>query len=40
MYKKSFLGYLWSVLNPLGIMLIMSFVFKNLLKIEDVNFAY
>jgi len=29
-YRRSFLGYVWSILNPLLIMLIMSFVFSNL----------
>jgi ABC-type polysaccharide/polyol phosphate export permease len=29
-YKRSFLGVAWTMLNPLGIMLVMSFVFSNL----------
>ena len=29
-YKRSFLGVAWTMLNPLGIMLIMSFVFSHL----------
>lgn len=29
-YRRSFLGYLWSVLNPLLIMMVLSFVFSNL----------
>lgn len=29
-YRRSFLGYIWSILNPLLIMLVMVFVFSNL----------
>jgi ABC-type polysaccharide/polyol phosphate export permease len=29
-YKRSFLGVAWTMLNPLGIMLILSFVFSNI----------
>ena len=29
-YKRSFLGVAWTMLNPLGIMLIISFVFSNI----------
>jgi len=40
-YRRSFLGYLWSVLNPLLIMLIMTMVFSRLFRFEipDVPFA-
>lgn len=31
-YRRSFLGYLWSVLNPLGIMLVMVIVFSNMFR--------
>lgn len=31
-YRNSFLGFLWSLLNPLLMMLIFSFVFTNVLK--------
>ncbi len=31
-YRRSFLGYLWSVLNPLGIMLVMVVVFSNMFR--------
>jgi len=31
-YKRSFLGVAWTMLNPLGTMLIMTFVFSNLFK--------
>ena len=27
-YRRSWLGYIWSVLNPLLIMIVMSFVFS------------
>ncbi|MDO4322946.1 MAG: ABC transporter permease [Lachnospiraceae bacterium] len=30
-YRRSFLGYLWSILNPLLIMIVLSIVFMNLL---------
>ena len=30
-YRRSFLGYLWSILNPLLIMIVLSLVFMNLL---------
>lgn len=33
-YRRSFLGYLWSVLNPLFTMLIMWVVFSNLFRFE------
>ncbi len=29
-YKRSFLGVAWTMLNPLGIMLVLSFVFSNI----------
>jgi len=29
-YKRSFLGVAWTMLSPLGIMLVMSFVFENI----------
>lgn len=31
-YRRSFLGYLWSVLNPLGIMLVMVIVFSRMFR--------
>jgi len=31
-YKRSFLGVVWTMLNPLGMMLIFSFVFSQLFK--------
>lgn len=34
-YKRSVLGVAWTMLNPLGTMLILSFVFSNLFKAEQ-----
>lgn len=33
-YRRSFLGYLWSVLNPLFIMIVMTIVFQNMFARE------
>ena len=33
-YKKSFLGWTWSLLNPLSTVIVYSFVFSFLLKIQ------
>ncbi|SEU15319.1 ABC transporter permease [Paenibacillus sp. NFR01] len=38
-YKRSVLGILWSVLNPLFIMLIITLVFKELFRFNVENFA-
>lgn len=37
-YRRSFLGYLWSVLNPLMIMLVMTVVFSTMFKRNIENF--
>ncbi len=37
-YRRSFLGYLWSILNPLMIMIIMVVVFSNMFKTELINY--
>ena len=37
-YRRSILGYLWSVLNPLFVMLIMVIVFSNIFRSEVENF--
>ena len=37
-YRRSFLGYLWSVLNPLLIMIVMSVVFSTIFKRNIENF--
>ena len=38
-YRRSFLGVLWSVLNPLFTMLVITTVFGQLLKVSVPNFA-
>ena len=38
-YRRSFLGIAWSVLNPLLTMLVLTSVFKVLLKLQIENFA-
>lgn len=37
-YRRSFLGYLWSVLNPLMVMAIMVAVFSNIFRFDIVNY--
>lgn len=37
-YRRSFLGYLWSVLNPLMIMIVMSIVFSTMFNRNIENF--
>lgn len=37
-YRRSFLGYLWSILNPLMIMCIMVLVFSNMFRFDIVNY--
>ncbi|MBQ2753170.1 MAG: ABC transporter permease [Firmicutes bacterium] len=37
-YRRSFLGYLWSILNPLLIMIVMSIVFSTMFKRNIENF--
>lgn len=37
-YRRSFLGYLWSILNPLMIMMIMVAVFSNMFRFDIVNY--
>ena len=38
-YKRSFLGYLWSMLNPLFMMLILAIVFSNIMRVEMKDYA-
>ncbi len=38
-YKNSFLGFLWSLLNPLIIVLVMTFVFRNFVGIQTPNLS-
>ena len=37
-YRRSFLGYLWSILNPLLIMIIMVAVFSNMFRFDIENY--
>ena len=37
-YRRSVLGYLWSVLNPLFVMLIMVIVFSSIFRSDVENF--
>ena len=37
-YRRSFLGYVWSVLNPLLIMIVMTIVFSTMFKRDIENF--
>ena len=37
-YRRSFLGYLWSVLNPLFVMIIMTIVFSTMFSRNIQNF--
>lgn len=37
-YRRSILGYVWSILNPLLIMLVMVLVFSNIFRFDVVNY--
>lgn len=37
-YRRSFLGYLWSILNPLMTMVVMVIVFSNMFRFDIPNF--
>lgn len=37
-YRRSFLGYIWSVLNPLLMMVVLTIVFSNLFKFDIPNY--
>ncbi len=37
-YRRSYLGYLWSILNPLMLMMVMVVVFSNLFRFDIPNF--
>ena len=39
-YKQTYLGVLWALLQPLGMMLIFTFIFSRTLKIETGNIPY
>ena len=36
-YRRSFLGYVWSVLNPLLIMLVLTIVFSTMFNKNDMT---
>ncbi|KUL03004.1 MAG: ABC-2 type transporter [Methanoculleus marisnigri] len=38
-YQSSVLGFLWSLLNPLLMMLVLYFVFSNVFRFEEDNFS-
>ena len=38
-YRRSLLGYFWSMLHPLGIMLILTLVFSNIMRMEGKDYA-
>ncbi len=38
-YQRSALGFLWSLLNPLGMMLVLTIVFSGFLRTQIPNFA-
>lgn len=38
-YRRSYLGYVWSILNPLLMMAVLVVVFSNLFKFDIPNFA-
>lgn len=38
-YRRSYLGYIWSILNPLLMMAVLTVVFSNLFKFDIHNFA-
>lgn len=37
-YRRSFLGYVWSILNPLMTMVVMYLVFSNMFRFDIVNY--
>ncbi len=38
-YRRSAIGFLWTMLHPLAMMLVLTFVFANLFRFEVPNFA-
>ncbi len=39
-YKQTYLGIIWALLQPLGMMVILTFLFSRTLKIDSGNVAY
>ena len=39
-YKQSFLSFFWIILNPFFQMLILSFVFSNIMRVQNLGVAY
>lgn len=37
-YRRSFLGYIWSIMSPLLIMVVMVIVFSNMFRFDIVNY--
>lgn len=37
-YRRSYLGYLWSILNPLMLMMVLVMIFSNLFRFDIPNF--
>ena len=37
-YRRSYLGYLWSILNPLMLMMVLVVIFSNLFRFDIPNF--
>ncbi|MBN2258308.1 MAG: hypothetical protein JW704_10875 [Anaerolineaceae bacterium] len=37
-YKRSVLGVAWTMLNPLGMMIVLSIVFSNVFKVDMVGY--
>ena len=37
-YRRSYLGYLWSILNPLMLMMVLVFIFSNVFRFDIPNF--
>ena len=39
-YRDSAIGFLWSLVNPLLLILLYSFVFSHILRVDIPNFSY
>jgi ABC-2 type transport system permease protein len=38
-YRRSFLGYIWSLLNPLLMMIVLTFIFSKMFRIDIENYS-